>query len=270
MQVEVSIHELLAAVREAVKSDYIKGESILCETRYHPDTHYMVEIEMLKTDNSLGEKGAYIRKFLTEDEYFAMLQKQEEYLIKIKRQAIVQKGTLRYSPLSDRLDIPPDIKPEFKVYSDEELKRFNAFLAKVDIQTDRMLTIHQMLGTRISDTMTLRNDCLMEKNGDTLIRIYQMKTHYYEKPISQELAALIREAIRCTEEKYGKCKYNFANERDHTKPMLYPLIQGRITAAIHKENLKDDSGNYFTFGTHMYRHVYGVKLAEMHLDDWTI
>lgn len=28
---EVSIHELLAAAREAVKSDYIKGESILCE-----------------------------------------------------------------------------------------------------------------------------------------------------------------------------------------------------------------------------------------------
>ena len=55
---EVSIHELLAAAREAVKSDYIKGESILCETRYHPDTHYMVEIEMLKTDNTLGEKGA--------------------------------------------------------------------------------------------------------------------------------------------------------------------------------------------------------------------
>ena len=55
MQVEVSIHELLAAAREAVKSDYIKGESILCETRYHPDTHYMVEIEMLKTDNTLGE-----------------------------------------------------------------------------------------------------------------------------------------------------------------------------------------------------------------------
>lgn len=58
---EVSIHELLAAAREAVKSDYIKGESILCETRYHPDTHYMVEIEMLKTemlktDNTLGKK----------------------------------------------------------------------------------------------------------------------------------------------------------------------------------------------------------------------
>ena len=99
---EVSIHELLAAAREAVKSDYIKGESILCETRYHPDIHYMVEIELLKIDNTLGKKGAYIRKFLTEDEYSAMLQKQEEHLIKIKRQAIVQKGNLRYIPPPDR------------------------------------------------------------------------------------------------------------------------------------------------------------------------
>ena len=64
----------------------------------------MVEIEMLKTDNTLGKKGAYIRKFLTEDEYSSMLQKQEKHLIKIKRQAIVQKGNLRYIPPPDRLD----------------------------------------------------------------------------------------------------------------------------------------------------------------------
>ena len=101
-------------------------------------------------------------------------------------------------------DIPPNIKAEFKVYSDAELKRFNEFLVKVDIQTARVMTIHQMLGTRISDTLTLQTDCLMEQNGEVLIRIYQMKTHFYEKPISQELAALIREAIHYTEERYAK------------------------------------------------------------------
>ena len=31
---EVSIYELLAAARESAKSDYIKGDSILCEKRY--------------------------------------------------------------------------------------------------------------------------------------------------------------------------------------------------------------------------------------------
>jgi len=96
--VEVSIYELLAAARESAKSDYIKGDSILCEKRFHPDTHYMVEIELLKNDNKLGKKGNYIRKFLTEPEYLPILQKQEKHLIKIKRQAIVQKGNLRYIP----------------------------------------------------------------------------------------------------------------------------------------------------------------------------
>ena len=54
---EVSIYELLAAARESAKSDYIKGDSILCAKRFYPDSHYMVEIEMLKTDNTLGKRG---------------------------------------------------------------------------------------------------------------------------------------------------------------------------------------------------------------------
>ena len=72
---EVSIYELLAAARESAKSDYIKGDSILCEKRFYPDTHYMVEMELLENDNRLGEKGDHIRKFLTELEYLPILQK---------------------------------------------------------------------------------------------------------------------------------------------------------------------------------------------------
>ena len=37
-----------------------------------------------------------------------------------------------------------------------------------------------------------------------------------------------------------------------------------------EKQLKDDHGELFGFGTHMFRHYYGVKLTEMHLDDWTI
>ena len=37
-----------------------------------------------------------------------------------------------------------------------------------------------------------------------------------------------------------------------------------------KVSVRDDNGNLFGFGTHIYRHCYGVKLTEMHLDDWTI
>ena len=63
---EVSIHELLAAARGGGEIGLYQRRKHLCETRYHPDTHYMVEIEMLKTDNTLGKKELISRKFLTE------------------------------------------------------------------------------------------------------------------------------------------------------------------------------------------------------------
>lgn len=39
---------------------------------------------------------------------------------------------------------------------------------------------------------------------------------------------------------------------------------------IKKMDLRDDDGKPFTFSTHMFRRAYGVKLTELHLDDWTI
>ena len=167
-------------------------------------------------------------------------------------------------------DIPPARKSEFKTYTDDELKRLNAAIVKMDEQTARCMIIHQMLGTRISDTLTLETDCLYEKGIDTIIKIRQMKTHTYEKPISAELVALIRKAIACTQEQYGKTKYIFVNDKDPRKPLQYGTINARIIKMIYDNNLRDDAGNYFGFGSHLYRHYYGVKLTEMHLDDWTI
>lgn len=167
-------------------------------------------------------------------------------------------------------DIPPTYKAEFKTYSDEELKRLNAFLVKADEQTARLMVIHQMLGTRISDTLTLSVNCLSEKDRTTIIRIKQMKTHTYEKPISQELATLIRKSIQFTKERFGETEYIFVSEKDPSRPLQYGTLQARVIQLIYKEDIRDDDGNLFGFGTHMYRHYYGVKLTEMHLDDWTI
>ena len=47
-------------------------------------------------------------------------------------------------------------------------------------------------------------------------------------------------------------------------------IQSRIVRMIREQDIRDDNGNLFGFGSHLYRHYYGVKLTEMHLDDWTI
>lgn len=167
-------------------------------------------------------------------------------------------------------DFPPIPKSEFKAYSDAEMKRLNAEIVKMDEQMARLMVIHQMLGTRISDTLTLWTDCLVKKNGGWKIQIRQMKTKIYTKPVSNEIATLIQRAIQYTRERYGETKYIFVDENDYRKPMQYGTIKVRVIKMIRENDLRDDNGILFGFKTHMYRHTYGMKLTEMHLDDWTI
>ena len=127
-----------------------------------------------------------------------------------------------------------------------------------------------VIGKAPCDTLTLETDCLYEKGIDTIIRIRQMKTSTYEKPVSAELATLIRKAIAYTQERFGETKYIFVNENNPNKPMQYGTIQSRIVKMIREQNIRGDNGNLFGFGSHLYRHYYGIKLTEMHLDDWTI
>ena len=131
-------------------------------------------------------------------------------------------------------DLPRQVQPKLKSYSDSELIRFNAALAELDEQMERLMVIHQMLGTRISDTLTLQTDCLYRQDGHPMIQIRQMKTTTF------------------------------------VKPMQYNTVQNKVMDLIQKKDLRDDHGELFGFGTHMFRHVYGIRLTELHLDDWTI
>ena len=167
-------------------------------------------------------------------------------------------------------DIPRMTKTELKSYSDAELKRLNAAIAGMDEQMCRVMVIHQMLGTRISDTLTLQTDCLYEQNGHPMIKIRQMKTNTYIKPISAEVSILIQKAIDYTKRKYGDTFYIFVADSNPDRSLQYNTIQNRVMSMIQKEKLRDDRGELFGFGTHMFRHCYGIKLTEMHLDDWTI
>lgn len=167
-------------------------------------------------------------------------------------------------------DIPPTARAEFRTYSDEELKRLNAEIVKMNEQIARLMILHQMLGTRISDTLTLRTDCLRGQPGDRVVHIRQMKTHPYEKPVSEEIAILIERSIQYTKKKWGETEYIFVSDSDPSLPAQYNRIQTQVVQMIREKDLRDDYGRLFGFGTHMYRHYYGVKLTEMHLDDWTI
>ena len=90
-----------------------------------------------------------------------------------------------------------------------EIKRLNEHIFKMDEQICRALIIHQLLGTRISDTLTLKTDCLSMKKNRYFIRIDQVKSVTYEKAISEEVAQLIIKAIDYTKERYGETTYIF-------------------------------------------------------------
>ena len=64
---------------------------------------------------------------------------------------------------------------------------------------------------------------------------------------------------------FGVCRY---------WPVSYTHLdvykRQKVMRLIQKEDLRDDKGDLFGFGTHMFRHYYGIKLTEMHLDDRTI
>lgn len=48
------------------------------------------------------------------------------------------------------------------------------------------------------------------------------------------------------------------------------MLQHRVMQMIRKNDIRDENGELLNFGTHTFRHCYGKKLTEMHIDDWMI
>ena len=61
-------------------------------------------------------------------------------------------------------------------------------------------------------------------------------------------------------------QYIFVNEKIPGNLCSIISVQNRVMDIIQKKDLRDDNGELFGFGTHMFRHVYGVQVTEMHLD----
>ena len=167
-------------------------------------------------------------------------------------------------------DFPSSPKYLFKFYTDDEIKRLNEHIFKMDEQICRALVIHQLLGTRISDTLTLKTDCLSIKEGRYFIRIDQVKSVMYEKAVSDEVAQLLKKAIEYTKERYGETTYIFVKKDDPEKPYQYSMIQYQIMKMIRQKDIRDDNGELLKFGTHIFRHCYGKKLTELYVEDWII
>lgn len=167
-------------------------------------------------------------------------------------------------------DMPKMPEAVFRYYSDAEIERLNRHIVNLEEQVARALILHQMLGGRISDTLTLRTDCLYQEHGQYILRMYQVKTSYYEKPIPDYAAALIKKSMEYTFEKYGETEYIFVNEQNPKMPFQYSMLKHQVYVMIRENDIRNDEGELMGFGTHLFRHIYGVKLTELHLDDAAI
>ena len=158
----------------------------------------------------------------------------------------------------------------YKSYSDAEIQRLHAGYKILDKQTARLLIIHELLGLRISDTMTLKRENIFFED-DPHVKICQPKTgNSYEKKINAEICALLKACIEETSAVYGDCDYIFVSDKDPTKPMSYSALSYRFRTMVQTLNLLDDNGNPFTVGTHLLRHTYGKHLCDLFADDATI
>lgn len=160
----------------------------------------------------------------------------------------------------------------FRTYSDAELVRLNSAIVDSDEQVARVLFLHQLLGTRISETLTLKRNAVYKgKSGKWMIKIHQIKSRKtYAKAINEDVKRLFDKACEYTYELYGETEYVFVSDKEPDKPMQYSRIQYQIMAMVTKNDLKDDTGERFGVGTHIWRHSYGKKLTELHVDDITI
>lgn len=158
-----------------------------------------------------------------------------------------------------------------RTYSKYELDRFNKTLKTMDAQMARCVLLHQLLGTRISDTLLLEQNCLKYKEGNPIILIKQAKTDkVIEKPINEEIVKLVEKSIEYTIAKYGEEKYIFVSNKNPKIPLSYGTLKYWIEEMIRTNNIKDDFGNPLFFSTHVFRRCYGKTLTELHVDDVTI
>ena len=159
----------------------------------------------------------------------------------------------------------------YKAYSDEEVKMWNDAILTLPKQVARALIIHQLLGNRIGETLTLTADCICKRGGHVKVRVFQQKTQTtVYKPAGEKVIALIGKAAQETALTFGDRKYIFVNPRNPDLPMTYATVQYHLMKMIRQLDLRNNNGELYGVGTHAFRHTMGRKLTQMHYDDKTI
>ena len=161
-------------------------------------------------------------------------------------------------------DVKKKIKTLPKFYEDEVLKKLNENLEFLPVQIARMVFVLQNVGMRISELCMLKTDCLkQDTEKDYLIEYFQEKTQEWNRvPIKSDVATAISEAIKYSEEQYGKSiKYVFM--QDNIRPISKDTFSYHLNQLVKKRDIRDSNGNLVRIKAHHFRGTLATKYANM-------
>lgn len=87
-----------------------------------------------------------------------------------------------------------------------------------------------------------------------MVIIYQPKSRRFEKPVSAEVAQLIKKAIVYAEQNYKESIYIFANKDNPQKPLNYQTLREKVIRMIYENVCEMIRENYLDLD-HIYSDI---------------
>lgn len=209
------------------------------------------------------------------------------YLQKILSDFQTEQYKSSIAPIKDvRILIFPGDAPKSSRRSHDDIKYVPDFVLeqlfknfhKLEYYVQQVIRIMFETGLRISDTLELKQDCLIKLNDKFYVKTDIEKTFVknHRIPITDNLASivsnLIELSIKNSNENNNPEKYIFVRYSGKRKgrPYAQSNISDRLNVLSMAENIVDEMNKPFKFNNHAFRHTYAVKLLNSGVDILTV
>ncbi|WP_047983577.1 tyrosine-type recombinase/integrase, partial [Ornithinibacillus californiensis] len=195
----------------------------------------------------------------------------------------IQRYGYRIAPKTDvfYLIFPEDI-PKIKKKSVHQIDMIPDFVLKQlfkhmnDLHPDvrAVIMIAFKTGLRISDILSLKNDCLIKRDNQFWLEadIRKSRIQGHRIPIDSHLAGIIESTIEKSSATYNPERFLFVITKGRRKgeTINQTYIRAHLRKFSIRHQIKDESGRPFHFRTHQFRHTFAMKMLNGGADLLTV